>query len=283
MSLTIGTGPFGRHGDKHFNFRREGPEHVLFFEETPRRVRATFAGETVVDSRRAKVLHETGLLPRYYFPREDVRMDLLRSTDRSTHCPFKGDASYWSVHVGDRVAENAVWGYPEPIEGAPPLADHVSVYWEALDHWYEEDEEVFGHLRDPYHRIDVLPSSRHVRVSLGGVVLAESRRPVLLHEAGLPARWYLPREDVRMELLEADDGRQTRCAYKGLASYWSARIGDRVEEAIAWHYPATTREVEPIVDLICFFNERVDVEVDGEPEARPETQWSTPVPAAKPA
>jgi uncharacterized protein (DUF427 family) len=273
MSLMLGTGPFGQHPAGAFN--RDMPERrgLILFEDSPRRIRGILAGETVVDSTLVKLLHEHAHLPVYYFPREDVRMDLLEPTDHSTRCPYKGEASYWSVRVGDHVAENAVWGYPEPIDDAPPLAGYVAFYWNKLDTWYEEDEEAIVHPRDPYHRVDVVPSSRHVIVRLGGEVLAESTRPLALFETGLPTRWYLPEADVRMELLEPSDKR-TGCAYKGFASYWSVRAGDALEEDLVWTYREPRRGMEDITDLVCFFNERVDVEVDGEVEERPETQWS---------
>jgi uncharacterized protein (DUF427 family) len=273
MSLTYGTGPFGRTPAGTFNFERTGPEHVLYLEDSPRRVRGLFAGETVVDSRHAKLLHETGHLPVYYFPRADVRMDLLAPTDHATHCPFKGDASYWSVRVGDRSAENAVWGYPEPIEGAPPLDDLVAFYFGRMDEWWEEDERLHVHPRDPYHRVDVLPSSRHVRISLEGELLAESFRPRMLFETGLPPRCYLPAEDVRVELLERS-AKRTGCPYKGEASYWSVRVGDGVEADLVWCYADPLSAVAPIAGLLCFFDERVDVELDGELQERPLTQWS---------
>src|SRR5690606_15899149 len=135
------------------------------------------------------------LLPVYYVPRKDVRFDLLEATDHSTHCPFKGDARYWTVRAGGREAENAVWGYDEPIEGAPDLSPYVAFYFGRMDHWYEEDDEIFGHPRDPFHRIDVRSASRRVRVRVDGAVVAESSRPKLLFETGLPVRYYLPRED----------------------------------------------------------------------------------------
>jgi uncharacterized protein (DUF427 family) len=128
MTLTIGTVPFGDQGEKAFNFNVHAPwDHVLFLEESPKRVRVVFNGEVVADSRHAKLMHEAGLLPVYYFLKEDVRMELLEESDHTTHCPFKGDASYWSVRVGDKVAENAGWGYPEPIESCPPIADMVAL------------------------------------------------------------------------------------------------------------------------------------------------------------
>ena len=137
MTLTIGTGPFGDQGDKTFNFEVRPPgDHVLFFEDSPRRVRVMFGGETVADSRRVKLMHEQGHLPVYYFPRSDVQMDLLEATDLTTHCPFKGDASYWSVRVGEHLAKNAVWGYPDPIDSAPPLADYLAFHWDKMDEWF---------------------------------------------------------------------------------------------------------------------------------------------------
>jgi uncharacterized protein (DUF427 family) len=129
MALTVGTGPFGERSNGTFNFDTEMLQpHTLYLEDSPRRVRVVFNGETVVDSKRAKLLHESGHLPVYYFPEEDVRMDLLEESDHTTYCPFKGDASYWSVRVGSRVSENAVWSYPEPIDSAPPIAGYLAFY-----------------------------------------------------------------------------------------------------------------------------------------------------------
>jgi uncharacterized protein (DUF427 family) len=272
MSLTIGTGPFGQRPGGVLN-AEPSSGRFLFFEDSPRRVRATFGGETVVDSRRAMLLHEGTHLPVYYFPEEDVRMDLLEPTDHSTHCPYKGDASYWSLRLAGKKAENAAWSYPAPLDGAPPLAGYFAFYWDKLDAWFEEDEQVFGHARDPYHRIDAVPTTRRIRVSVDGEVVAESNRATALFEAGLPTRWYIPGEDVREDLLVASDA-HTRCAYKGLASYYSVRVGDEVRENLVWYYPEPTREAEPLSGLLCFYNEKVDVEVDGEREERPQTLWS---------
>src|SRR5918912_28251 len=153
MALTKGTGPFGEKGSGTFNFDTSVLKaHTLYFEDCPKRVRVIFNGETVADSRRVKLLHETGHLPVYYFPEEDLRQDLLEPTEHTTHCPFKGDASYWTVRAGERVAEDALWGYPEPIESAAWLRGYVAPYWDKFDAWYEEDERVAGRLRDPYHR-----------------------------------------------------------------------------------------------------------------------------------
>jgi uncharacterized protein (DUF427 family) len=269
MTLTLGTGPFGHFPGGSFN--RDMPESrgLIYFEPSPRRMRARLGGETIVDSRHAMLLHEHGHLPIYYFPEDEVRMDLLEPTDHHTKCPWKGEASYWSVRAGDRVAENAAWAYPDPLDDAPALAGYVALYWDKMDEWLEEDEPAIGHARDPYHRVDILQTSRHVKVSVGGEMVAESTNPVVIYETGLPPRWYFKPDEVREQLLEPSDGQST-CAYKGVASYWT--VGD--EDDVAWYYPRPTRDAERVKDRIAFFNERVDIEVDGELQERPETQWS---------
>jgi uncharacterized protein (DUF427 family) len=274
MTLTIGTGPFGDQSAGTFNFDTGVLQpHTLYFEDSPRRVRAMFNGETVADSKRVKLMHETGHLPVYYFPGEDVRMELLEESDHTTHCPFKGDASYWSVKVGNKVSENAVWGYPKPIDCAPPIAGCVAFYWNKMDAWYEEDEEVFVHPRDPYHRVDILQSSRRVKVTVNGEVVAQTGRPKILFETGLPPRYYIPPEDVRQEALVGSE-KTTRCPYKGVASYWSVEAGGERLENLIWYYPEPIPEAAKIEGLLAFFNEHVDLEVDGEVQERPKTQWS---------
>jgi uncharacterized protein (DUF427 family) len=235
--LTIGTGPFGDQPAGRFNF--EAPrEGVLYLEDSPHWVRARRDGQTVVDSRRARMLHEHGRLPVFWFPEEDVRLDLL--------------------------PEDAVQRRDEEI-----LSGLVAVEWNAADEWLDEDEVLLGHARDPYHRIDVRRTSRRVRVRIDGEVVADSTRTLVLFETGLPRRWYFPKEDVRMDLLEASDT-DTVCAYKGHASYWS--LAD--EDDVVWTYRDPEPEVAPIKDHLAFFNERAEIEVDGEPEAELRTQWS---------
>ncbi len=267
MALTIGMGPFGEQSIGTFNFEVKAPgDHALYLEDSPRRVRARFNGETVADSRRVKLLHEAGLLPVYYFPEEDVRMDLLEESDHTTHCPFKGDASYWSVRVGDEVAENAAWSYPEPIDSAPPFSGLIAFYWRKMDAWFEEDEQIFVHPRDPYHRVDVLASSRNVKVRVNGEVVAETDRPKLLFETSLPVRYYIPPEDVREELLVPSETK-TVCPYKGVASHWSVEVGgERVEDA-AWGYPEPLPEAQKVEGHLCFYDGKAELEVDGERQA----------------
>jgi uncharacterized protein (DUF427 family) len=249
---------------------------VVRVEPTVKRVRAMLGRETVVDSRRALILFEQGHLPVYYFPLEDVREDLLEPSDKHTTCPRKGEASYHSIRAGDRGATDAVWRYPDPIEDCPDISGHVAFYWDAMDSWWEEDDQVFRHARDPYHRVDVLRSSRHVRVELDGRLVAETHRPLLLLETGLPPRWYIPRADVRLDLMRPTDT-TTTCPYKGDASYFTAVLGGTEHRNIAWTYVTPIPECTKIEQAICFFNERVDLTVDGERQERPDTHWSEPV------
>jgi uncharacterized protein (DUF427 family) len=273
MALTAGRGPFSRDPAGRFNIEIDPSRAVLFWDPVPQRVRAIVAGETLADSERVMLLHETGHLPVYYFPQEDLRAELLEESDHTTTCPHKGAARYWSIRVGGRRIPNVVWAYPEPIEQAAFLTGYASLYWNSVDEWFVEDEQAFGHPRDPYARIDVYPTTRHVRVLRDGEVLADSRRAKVLFETSLPPRYYLPAEDVRTELLEPSSTKTT-CAYKGSASYWHVRVGDRLIEDLVWSYPEPQHDAERVRDLYCFFNERVDVELDGVVGERPRTQFS---------
>jgi uncharacterized protein (DUF427 family) len=250
------------------------PDYKITFEHSPRRVRVTFNAETIADSTAAHLLFETRHLPVYYFPRADVRMDLLRATEHHTYCPYKGTASYWSIAAGHRISENAVWGYPEPFSEVAAIKDYVAFYWDRVDHWFEEDDEIFVHARDPYKRVDVVNSSRSVKVILAGVTVAETTRARFLYETRLPTRYYIPPEDVRLDLLVPSD-KVTACPYKGTARYHSARIGDRAFPDIVWCYPEPILECPKIKDYLCFFNEHVDeILLDGAPVPRPLTPWS---------
>jgi uncharacterized protein (DUF427 family) len=273
MGLMSGTGPLGRKPAGVFNFEPPPPGQALYLEPTPKRIRVVVAGETVADSRRAMLLHESGHQPIYYFPPEDVRAELLERSDRHTRCPKKGEASYYTIRVGDHVVDAGAWYYPDPIDSAPPIKDLIAFYWNRMDHWLEEDEEVFVHPRDPYHRVDMVRTERHIRVSLDGELLAESRRAIALFESNLPPRWYLQREDVVAELERTDT--MTRCPYKGTASYYSVKLenGEQAKDLI-WTYTEPMSVCSRIAGLLCFFNERVDIELDGELQERPESPWS---------
>jgi len=259
MSLTISSGPLAGQAPETVNYRIEGPAHRLLMQEFPRRVRAVFGGATVFDTTRAMLLHETGILPQLYIPDADIRQDLLRATDHHTFCPFKGTASYWSVHAGDRVAENAMWAYPEPNPESAWLRGYRAFYWNALDEWYDEDERVEGHIRDPYHRVDVRQSSRHVRVLLGGQVIAETSRPLLLSETGMPNRFYFPAEDVRQDLLRPTQT-HTVCPYKGTASYWTVQADGKELTDAVWSYPVAGGDSAKISGYLSFLHDDLVIE-----------------------
>ena len=259
MSLTLGSGPLAGTPGGAFNFSLDGaPRHRIFFESFPRRLRGVIDGHVVVDTVGARLLHETAIPPVAYVPLQDVDASVLARTDRSTHCPFKGDASYWTVTVGDRVVPDALWAYEEPQPDAPWLRGFGAFYWDRVDEWYVEDERV-PRLRDPYHRVDVHPSSREVVVRAGGVEIARSSRPRMLFETGAPPRAYLPVDDVADGALVASANRSA-CPYKGEASYWSVAVDGRVLEDVAWSYDAPLREAQAIAGCVSFDGEGVEVE-----------------------
>ncbi|HZQ29004.1 MAG TPA: DUF427 domain-containing protein [Acidimicrobiales bacterium] len=240
-------------------------------EPGAKRVRAWLGGELVVDTIRPMLVWEGPGYPAYYLPAADVRMELLIPTAGTKHSPDRGDAVVFDVKGGTKVAEGGAWQYAEsPVD---ELRGLVRFDWAAMDHWFEEDEEVFVHPRSPYTRVDILPSSRRVRVELGGVVVAESTRPWLLFETGLPTRYYLPLVDVRMDLLRPS-GTHTSCPYKGTASYWSVEAGGQLFEDVAWYYPTPLPESERVAGLVSFFNEKVDLYVDGVLQERPKSKFA---------
>lgn len=240
-------------------------------EPTPRRIRVRLGDELVADSSRAQLLiqYSAAGLPTYYLPYEDVRPGALVD---ETAGP--GGQRTWTVRAGQKRAEGAAWTHENPTGAMAVLTDHVTFSWRQLD-WYEEDERVVMHARDPYKRVDTLRSSRRVQVLVTGEPVADSVRPLLLFETHLPTRYYLPFEDVRTELLEASDT-VTVCPYKGQARYWSLRVGETVVPDAAWSYPDPIPENPKIRDLLCFFNERIDLIVDGEALERPVSPWSEP-------
>jgi uncharacterized protein (DUF427 family) len=273
MSLTAVHGPLSGEAAGRFNFELRPPGAALYLDPMPYRIRAIFEGETVVDAHRPYLLHESGRLPVYYFEADELRLDLFERQEGRRRDEHKGEAERWTLRVGERAVPDAAWSYVRPAESAGFLDGLYALEWGAADEWFCEDEQLYGHPRDPYSRIDVYRTNRHLRVLLDGELLAETRRASALYETGLPSRYYIPAEDVRTELLVPSSHR-SRCAYKGSASYWSVRVGDRLVDDLVWSYPDPEHDGEPVRDLLCFFNERVDLELDGEPVERPRTQFS---------
>ena len=241
-------------------------------EPSPRWVRVRAGDTLVADSRRALLLswYGPGMLPTYCLPADDVRTDLLHPCAAPGRQEFLIDHD---VRIGDMVLERSAQLFRDPPSPIEAVDGHWTFPWDAGLSWFEEALEVHVHARDPSKPVDVVPSERHVRIELDGVVVADSTRPHALFETTLPTRWYLPADDVRQELLVPSDT-VSRCPYKGTASYWSAQIGDTLHSDVAWHYPDPVIECPRVTGLVAFFNERVDLVVDDVRLERPRTPWS---------
>jgi uncharacterized protein (DUF427 family) len=247
------------------------PQGRIRIETSAKRVRAYLGGEVVADTVRPVMVWEVPYYPAYYFPLADVCAEFLEADGGVSHSPSRGDGRTLTVRAGNKQAPGAAVRYEDsPIED---LRDLIRLDWDAMDAWFEEDEEVFTHPRDPYTRVDIVPSSRHVRVEVEGVTVAESTGPKLLFETGLPARCYLPKTHVRLDLLIPTDT-VTHCPYKGQAEYWSVQAGDTVHEDLAWSYRTPLPESQKIAGLIAFYNEKVDIYLDGDLQERPSTKFS---------
>lgn len=256
MTLTLGTGPLADGAPDTANYTLDGPQHKLLFTAFPRRIRATLAGQTIVDSERAMLLHESNIFPVLYFPAEDVSTDLLTRTEHSTHCPFKGDASYWTITAGEDVADNAVWGYETPIDGASWLHGYVAIEWSRVERWYDEDDEIFGHIRDPYHRVDARPTSRHYQIRIDDHLVADTTNAFVVSETGGDNRIYIPAADVTADQLTQSDT-TTHCPHKGDTTYWHHPQTDSRD--IAWSYFAPLEEATRIAGHFCFDGPNVEL------------------------
>ena len=258
MSLTLGGGPLVAKDPPASNYEIEGPAHRILWGTFPRRVRGMLGEATVFDTSDGRLLHESQILPVLYVPEADVATELLIPTETSTFCPFKGDASYWSVVVGDRTSVDAAWGYLNPNSESDWLSGHYAFYWDRLDAWFDEDEEVFKHLRDPFHRVDVRRSSRPVTVSVGGETIAESSSAMVLSETGLPNRIYIPMDDVHRDALEPTD-ETTHCPYKGDARYWSVNVGDKTFENAVFAYTDPFDDARRVAGYVSFLHGEINV------------------------
>lgn len=265
MSLTMGQGPLAEQPGA-LNFELRAPEHRMFFGDYPRRMRAVVGDRVVLDSTSGRLLHETGSLPVLYVPLDDVDQTVLERSSTAVECPFRGVASYWSVDLDGHRLDDAVWGYEDPKPGHEWLHGYVALDFDAPDAWFCEDQRVFGHLRDPYHRVDVFESSRPVTVTAGDLLIARSDRPKLLFETGLPTRYYLPATDVEPGLLEPSPTRRI-CPYKGQSWYWTLSAdGESVADA-AWSYETPLPEAIAIQGHLCFdLAEGIDVDVGDPPD-----------------
>ena len=238
---------------------------------TPKRVRVYFGGQLIADSTNVHLLRESAV-PAYYFPESDVKSGLFVPSKLVRNSPIRGDASFWSIKAGERVAEDAVWTYRKPVEGAEFLKGYVAFDWNKMDAWFEEKDQVFVHPRDPFLRIDSIHTSRHIKVILNGETVGETNDAVMLLEPGQPIRYYLPIADTRVELLRPSNT-TSRCPYKGLANYYSVQVGGRTFEDVVWSYRAPTLESEKIAGMVSFYNEQVDaILIDGKELPKPRSR-----------
>ena len=206
------------------------------------------------------------------FPAADIDAEIL--TDQSIERPHRwlGTVRQAGLQVNGELLANAAGMYEAGDDTTIDFSGLVAIRWKSMDTWYEEAEEMFVHPHDPYHRIDVIRSSRNIRVDIAGVTVADTRQPVMLLETGLPVRWYLPKLDVRLDLLQRSET-HSGCAYKGFANYYSAQIGDQRFEDVAWYYDAPFREALPIATHVCFYNERFDFYIDGVAQPKAESHF----------
>ena len=253
MGLTFGSSPFGPQCGRYNDAAL--PDHVAYVEPWPRRMRALFADRTVLDSRQGMMLHRTGAAPTLLFPLEDLAADVLVKDEA---------AGSWTVEVGDRSARQAVTAAPAiQGEAGADIAGLVIIRYSAMDRWFEEDDPVYAHPRDPYHRVDVRSSSRHVLIRHGEVVVAESTRPKLLFETGLPVRYYLPFADVRIDLLRLSDT-ISECPYKGDGQHWNLVSAVDVVADVAWNSPHPLAEAALALEHVSFYPDKLSVTVDHE-------------------
>ena len=234
-------------------------------------MRAVFAGAVIADTTAVRLVWEKPYYPTYYIPEADVDTEALVATGDVEPSPAEGDARVMTVKVGGREAPSAArWYAASPVD---ELRGTIRLQWSAMDAWFEEDEEVYVHPRDPYKRVDVLQSSRHVRIEVDGTTLADTRQPRMLFETGLPPRSYIPKTDVRMGLLTSTTS-TTQCPYKGTAHYYAVHAGDTAHDDLAWWYQHPTPEAAMIAGYVCFYDERVDTYIDGTLQPRPRTPCS---------
>lgn len=255
MSLTFGTGPLSPSaGARNFPI----PDRAVFVQPWGRRLRAVLAGQPLFDTEHAQLLHQTGRLPAVWIPLADVDRAMLRP-----HGEHRGAAT-WDVAAGEHIAEGAVTAWRATAGDGPDLTDHVTVEFGAMDRWFDEDEPVYAHLKDPYHRVDVRAAARHVVIRHRGETVAETRRPKLLFETGLPTRYYLPVADVRLETLALSET-ISECPYKGDGQHWHLTVGGETVADAAWSLPHPLAEALTATDHICFYPDKVETLVDGAP------------------
>ncbi|KAJ7158613.1 hypothetical protein C8R46DRAFT_1002267 [Mycena filopes] len=236
-------------------------------EDSPKRIRVLFGGKYVVDTRKAKLVWEAGsYYPWYYFPQSEVAKEHIQLA--SEHA----DGDSYDLVAGSKKAAGAVTVFSSPNH--EHRTGLVKIKFSVADAWFEEEEQIFIHPKDPYKRVDVLSSTRHIRVEIEGVEVANTRAPKLLFETNLHVRTYIPKTDCRLDLLVHSD-LKTGCPYKAKASYYHVQVSpEKRVDNVVWWYRNPNLECAAINNLVCFYDEKVDVFVDGEKQPRPVSPWS---------
>jgi uncharacterized protein (DUF427 family) len=260
MGLSWQQGPLGRHPNGTFVTATPMPERVLYLEPVRRRMSVELGGSMIARSDDAVILFEPARYPVAYFPIDDVDQTALQPSDHESTHPDLGKTRWFNVVGGDGESKRrGAWSHVDPPAQAAALRGTVAFAWHAMDAFYEEDERILGHAADPYHRVDIRRTCRHLVVQHEGRVVADSNAPLVLYESGFAPRWYVPRADIAADALRAVEG-QTFCPYKGLASYYD--IGDA--RNAAWSYRAPFAEVARVADLVSFYPKKVRITIDGE-------------------
>lgn len=233
------------------------------------RIRAEFNGRTIADSRNVLLFRESPFKLAYYFPETDVDRSLIDTESAKQASRKNGKLTTWTVRDGAKRTPEAAFAYTEPTEELLQLAGRIAFDFASMDRWFEEEEELLGHPRDPYTRIDVRRSSRHIEVLVEGKTIIDTERPFILTETGLPLRYYIPSNDVEWAYFVESDT-QSICPYKGKARYWSAVVDGTERPDVVWAYPEPLQDAVPLRDCVGLYHEKLDVVVDGErPESWP--------------
>lgn len=241
------------------------PNKIGIYEPTDRWIRAKIGEESIADSKRAMLMIESQTELDYYFPPEDIRLELFEESHEAETSEERGTRKFWDLILGERRIEKAAWTY-EPKEDRPDFGGYIAISWKVIEHWYEEEEEIYDEPRNPYYRVDTIQSSRHIEIIVDGVKIADTTRAYMLFETYLPTRFYIPKEDVLMDSMTATE-KETVCPYKGFANYYSIEVNGNSYENIVWTYFEPIPEAPKLKDTLAFWpekDERIQIFVDGE-------------------
>jgi uncharacterized protein (DUF427 family) len=259
MGLAWQQGPLAPGATGTFLVPEPLPARLLYAEPLRRRMGVMFGGRSIAESDDVVLLHEPGRYPMAYFPKGSILQGALAATDKRTDHPDFGETTWFEVTAGDKSAPRGAWEHTALPPHCRILEDHVAFAWRAMDSFYEEAERIVGHASDPYHRIDIRQSNRHVAVSSHGTQLVETDRAIVLYESGFAPRWYAPRGDIANGLLTPVE-RETFCPFKGICSYYD--VGDARQAARAYLQPY--REVNRIDGYVSFEPDKLEVTIDGQ-------------------